>query len=104
MGQWDKAELSAAWSLAKVLMSEMDFYKMCTAYSNMIHVSQRKDKNSLCIGLEVEALRLCHKKHSSVESQELIAVSKMYAAIFFCRFVTVISCTSWCHGLHEKTS
>lgn len=82
---WDKAELAAAWSLAKALQSEMDFYKLCLAYSNMIRVCHYVGRNNLCIGLEIEALRLCHKKRSSVESQELTAIAKMYASIFFAR-------------------
>lgn len=63
----------------------MDFHKLCMAYSNMIRVCHHTGKFNLCIGLEIEALRLCHKKRSSVEAEELTAVAKMYASIFFAR-------------------
>lgn len=82
---WSNAELAAAWSLNKALQSEMDFYKLCVAYANMIRIYHHLGKQNLCIGLEIEALRLCHRKKSSVEAQELAAVSRMYTAIFYAR-------------------
>lgn len=82
---WKDAELAAAWGLNKSLASEMDFYGLCVAYSNMIRLMHHKGKQTICIALEVHALRLCHRKKSNVEAQELKAVAKLYGAVFCAR-------------------
>lgn len=82
---WPDAELAAAWSLQMCLKSQMDFYKLCTAYGNMILVAHHLGRKALTIGLEVNALKMCHKKKTTVESQDLLAVVKMYSAIFSAR-------------------
>lgn len=44
-------------------------------------------RQQICIALEVHALRLCHRKASSIEAQELKAVGKLYAEIFCSRLL-----------------
>lgn len=82
---WEDAELAAIWSLNMCLKSTMDFYKVCLAYGNMILVAHHLGRTALCVGLEVHALRMCHKKKTAVEAQELFSVVKMYSAIFSAR-------------------
>lgn len=82
---WTDAELAAVWALNKSLQSELDFEGMCTAFANMIQVMHYMGKQKICIALEVHALRLCHRKKTSIEAQELKAVAKLYGAIFSCR-------------------
>lgn len=82
---WKDAELAAVWSLNKSLESQMDFYGMCTAYANMIIVMHHRGRQKVCVALEVHALRLCHRKQTNVEAQELKAVAKLYNAIFCSR-------------------
>lgn len=82
---WEHAELAASWSLTKSLGSDMDFYGLCTAYANMLEVAHHLGKENLCVAIEVHALRLCHRKRSTVEAQELKAISKLYSAVFSAR-------------------
>lgn len=83
---WEHAELAASWSLNKSLAADTDFFGLCTAYANMLEISHHVGKVNLCVALEVHALRLCHRKKSSVESQELKAVAMLYSAIFRARY------------------
>lgn len=87
MNAWKEAELAAVWSLNKALASESDFYGICTAYANMLQVMHHFGREQTCIALEVHALRLCHRKTTSIEAQELKAVAKLYTAIFCSRLV-----------------
>lgn len=75
------------WSLNRSLSSESNFYGICTAYANMLQVMHHLGRQQTCIALEVHALRLCHRKTSSIEQQELKAVAKLYTAIFCSRLL-----------------
>ncbi|KAK9746118.1 hypothetical protein QE152_g6353 [Popillia japonica] len=68
---WKQAKLAAVWSLNKALHSDMDFFILCNAYANMIQVAHHYGMQQICIALEVHALRLCHRKKTNVEPQEL---------------------------------
>ncbi|KRT80176.1 hypothetical protein AMK59_7296 [Oryctes borbonicus] len=84
---WRQAKLAAVWSLNKALHSDMDFFTLCNAYANMIQVAHHFGNQSVCIALEVHALRLCHRKKTNVEPQELKGVAKLYGTIFCARFL-----------------
>lgn len=53
----------------------------------MLQVMHHFGRQQTCIALEVHALRLCHRKTSSIEAQELKAVAKLYTAIFCSRLL-----------------
>lgn len=53
----------------------------------MLQVMHHLGRVQTCIALEVHALRLCHRKTSSIEAEELKAVAKLYTAIFCSRLV-----------------
>ncbi|KAB0803414.1 hypothetical protein PPYR_00384 [Photinus pyralis] len=84
---WEHAELAAALSLDRSLLSDSDFLGMCTAYTNMIDVAHHFGRECLCVALEVNSLYICHRKSSSIESQELTAVCHLYGVIFLARLV-----------------
>lgn len=86
---WKQAKLAAVWSLNKALHSDMDFFTLCNAYANMIQVAHHYGNQGICIALEVHALRLCHRKKTNVEPQELKGVAKLYGTIFCARLVRV---------------
>lgn len=60
---------------------------MCNAYANMLQVMHHLGRQQTCIALEVHALRLCHRKTTCIEAQELKAVAKLYTAIFGSRLL-----------------
>lgn len=79
--QWKEAELTAVWSFNKAMETETDFEVLCSAYSSMIYITSMKGQHNLCFSLEVYALRMCHRKSTLVEIQELKAISKLYFEI-----------------------
>lgn len=79
--KWREAELSAIWSFNKAMETETDFEVLCTAYSSMIYIASVMGHHNLCVALEVYALRMCHRKTSLVEIQELKSVAKLYFEI-----------------------
>ncbi|XP_022909660.1 adenylate cyclase type 10-like [Onthophagus taurus] len=87
LNMWEHAELAALMSLQKALESNMDFYILCNAYANMLQIANHKGNRTISIALEVHALRMCHRKKSNVEPQELKGVCKLYGVIFCSRFL-----------------
>ncbi|KYB27283.1 Adenylate cyclase type 10-like Protein [Tribolium castaneum] len=83
--EWKNAEMAAVWGLTKSLESFSDFRVICSACANMIHVAQYFHNWSLCVALEVHALRLCHLKRASIEAEDIKCVCKLYCVIFVSR-------------------
>lgn len=77
--------MAATWCLTKSLQSFSDFRVVCYACTNMIRVAQYFQKWSLCIALEIHALRLCHLKKTAIDAEDLKCVGKLYFEIFSSR-------------------
>lgn len=88
---YSNAEYAALTSLRMTLKSQMNFQRMCYAYSDAISTGLHNGRTQFTIGLEIEALRMCLKKTTDVDMNELEAVVKMYTSIFHARYVN-ISC------------
>lgn len=80
-----EAELAAMWSLGLVLKTETDFEKMCMAYANLIYTATGKGEHKFSIALEVFALKLCHRKKTTIEFEELKAIAYLYFVIALAR-------------------
>lgn len=82
---WNHAKLAALWALKKARSSETDFALICVGYANMISVCTHFGEQKQNVALEVFAFELCQRKKTTVEREELKAVSKLYDAIFVAR-------------------
>ncbi|KAH1007105.1 hypothetical protein HUJ04_004381 [Dendroctonus ponderosae] len=82
---WNHAKLAALWALKKARTSETDFALLCLGYANMINVCTHFGEQKQNVALEVFAFELCQRKKTTVEREELKAVSKLYDAIFVAR-------------------
>ncbi|XP_057665067.1 uncharacterized protein LOC130899276 [Diorhabda carinulata] len=80
--RWQEAELTAMWSLSKALKTETDFEKLCLAYGNLIFIQSTLGNEKFCIYLEVFALKLCHRKKTHIEMDELKALAYLYYTIY----------------------
>ncbi|CAH1124472.1 unnamed protein product [Ceutorhynchus assimilis] len=83
--QYHHAKLAALWSLREAKWSETDFSRICMAYANIISISTYFGEQRHSVALEVFSFELCQRKKTVVEREELMAIAKMYNAIFFAR-------------------
>lgn len=79
--KYQEAELAAMWSLSYLLKTETDFEKICWAYGNLICIASLQGKHTFCVALEVYALKICHRKKTLVEYDELKAIAYLYYSI-----------------------